>query len=409
MVHPQKQKLLLALLLKAVLKHDIAFDKAFSLLVKKHGLSSREAGLLYRAFYKVIIYYHTIRFMSAYSGFGPRIGGLVEYLYARNFDVDCILDEVKELSHSLSPTLQLALLHGYPSWFVRDLHGKLPLNELENMLRSLNDRKRWVRVNTAKTSIEDAIECLERSGLRVKQHREFKEMLLLEDPFAKIGDNECLKEGLVVPQDISSYASTLALENVHGDFIDACSAPGIKLIQVLSRATITRTIAVDISEKRASVIPKLVNSFLGTVPNLIVVTGDSRTLHYNVKGAAVLVDSPCSNSGAIYADPVVKLHLSRKRLKRLQLVQKALLENCLKHAEKLFFVTCSVHPLEGEEVVDYLVEKYSGKIELLQLKLPYVDKGYMGYRCSSSAFRIYPHRVNGQGFFITALRVQGIE
>lgn len=400
---------MLTLLLKATSTSRVSFDSAFRVLVKKYGLSSTEAKELYRVFYKVLTYYHTIRFMSVYSGFKPRLSGVVEYIYSRSFDINSILDEVKEFSHSVSPTLRIALLYGYPPWFVRDLYSKLPTSELEGLLMSLNERKRWLRINTAKTSIEDAIDCLEKNGIHVKQHKEFKEMLLLEDPFTKVGDSVCVKKGFVVPQDISSYIAVLLLKNAWEDFIDTCSAPGIKLLQVLSQTRVTRAIAVDINERRACVVPKLIDLFLGNVPNLVLVVGDSRTLHYNVKEAAFLIDAPCSNSGAIYADPAVKLHLSRRLLRKLQYIQRMLLKSSLRCAREVFFMTCSIHPLEGEEVVDYLMKKYDNKVEFFQLKSPYIGRGYLGYKCSDNIYRTYPHRVNGQGFFIAAFRVKDVE
>jgi len=398
-------------LLRTLLARRASFDSAFSSLVRKYSIGKAEARELYKLFYKVVIYYHSIKFVSAYSGFKPHLSGIVEYIYTKRFDMNRVLEDIVELSKSVSTATRIALLYGYPLWYVRDLYNKLPLSELESMLSSLNERKRWLRVNIAKTNIEGAIECLEKSGLRVKQHETFKEMLLVEDKYAKVGGNICVRKGLVVPQDISSYISASALRHVRGDIVDACSAPGVKLVQVLTEATTNRALAVDVSEKRVNVLFNLVRWFLGNRPNVIIIHGDSKVLEYNLRGAIALVDAPCSNSGAIYSDPAIKLHLSKRALKRFHAVQKALLKNSLKSMSRVFFMTCSVHPLEGEELIDYLVKSYDGKVHLSQITLPYpyLDKGYPGYTCSSRVYRIYPHKVNGQGVFMAVIEVNGFE
>lgn len=408
-IHPQKLRFFTTLLLRAVLTSRVSFDKAFSELVRRYHLSSNEASTLYRFLYKVVVYYYTIRFMSAYYGYKPRLSGVVEYIHAKNYNVEAILDDARSLAYTLSPALRVALLYGYPPWFIRDLYGKLPLSELENMLASLNERKRWLRVNTAKSTIENALECLERHGIRVKQHREFSDMLLVSDPYVKVGSNECVEKGVVIPQDISSYIAASLLRVVEGDLVDACSAPGVKLVQVLSSSRAKRAISVDVNEKRTRLIPKFIHTFLGHTPTVIVVLGDSKTLHYNVEKAVVLIDAPCSNSGAIYADPTVKLHLSRKTTRKLHMVQRNILENSLKYAHEVFFMTCSIHPLEGEALFDRILEKYSKSVEFVQLKSKYLNRGYSGYRCSGSVYRVYPHHISGQGFFIGVLRVRTSE
>lgn len=411
-VNPQKARFFLGMLLKKILFQKTSLDRAFSEIVKKYEIGGREARNLYVLSYKVLTYYHSIRFMASYSGFKPRLSNLLEYLYVKNFDIDSVISEVREVAQPLSHTLRLALTYGYPSWFIRDLYGKLPTTVLESILKSLNERKRWLRVNTLKTTTEEAIGCLERTGLRVRQHRDLKEILLVEDAFIKIGNNTCVKAGLVIPQDISSYIATLLIRDIRGDFIDACSAPGLKLIQVMSQNKDPRVISVDISELRARTIPMLVQTSIGNISRYFIVVGDSKSLQFNTRDTTVLIDAPCSNTGAIYADPVVKLHLTKKTLRQLSFTQKSLLNNALKYAHTIYYMTCSIHPLECEEVIDNLMRKRRDEIELVtpideqHYLRPFFNKGYMGYEYSGEVYRIYPNVVHGQGFFISIFQVK---
>ncbi|MEM2024824.1 MAG: RsmB/NOP family class I SAM-dependent RNA methyltransferase [Desulfurococcaceae archaeon] len=380
----------------------LSFDGAFSAITRKYGLTPREAKDLYKIAYKVVVYYHSIRFMASYTGYSPSPTSAVEYLYTKGFDLEGLVDQIRELSRSLSETMRISLLYGFPHWFVRDLYGKLPHSALENMLKSLNERKRWLRVNTLKYSIADAIECLEKTGIRVKGHSTFKDLLLLEDPFIKIGSNPCVVNRVVIPQDISSYITAKLLEETAEDLIDACSSPGIKLLQILSKGKANRAISVDISEDRATLVYQLAGEVLGKTPRLIVVVGDSRVLQYNLRNAVTIIDAPCSDSGAVYANPAIKLYLTRKKVKGLHVVQLNLIRNNLKQGNRALFVTCSIHPLEGEELIGKILNAHKD-VKLLELSAPHLKKGYLGYPHSKSTYRIYPHEVNGQGFFLSML------
>lgn len=406
-INPQKTKFYAAILLNRILRSKVSFDSAFSELTKKYSISPRESFILYKLLYKATLYYHSLRFLAGYYGYPPRVNGVVEYLYMKGFNFEAVLDEIREIASTLSPILRASITYGYPEWFVRDLYTKLPHEGLESILRSLNEKKRWLRVNTFKTSIEDALECLEKTGVRVKPHREFNDLILVNDPFIKIGNNKCVKKGLVIPQDISSYIATLIISASEGDVIDACSAPGVKLLQMYSHYQPRRMIAVDLNERRLGVLRKLIETYIGKPFNIIVVNSDSARMQINSHSASVVIDAPCSNSGAIYSDPAIKLHLTRKSMKRLSLVQRNILENNLMNGRITYFMTCSIHPSEGEEVIDYILSKHGSKIAPKDnVHIPGLTKGYPGFRSSDVVYRIQPHVVNGQGFFISILEAK---
>ncbi|MEM1830331.1 MAG: RsmB/NOP family class I SAM-dependent RNA methyltransferase [Desulfurococcaceae archaeon] len=406
-INPQKTRFYATILLNRILEGKASFDSGFSELVKKYKISPRESAILYRLFYKIVLYYHSLKFLVRYHGYPPRVNGVIEYLYMKGFNFDAILDEVKEIASTLSPVLKISVMYGYPEWFVRDLYGRIPHEELELILKSLNEKKRWLRVNTLKASIEEALECLEKTGLKIKPHSKFNDLILVNDPFIKIGQNNCVKKGLVIPQDISSYIATMMVKLNEEDTIDACSAPGVKLLQIYSCCKPRRIIAVDLSEKRLKALIKLVKSYIGNTYNIIVMNANSAEAEYNSRNASIIIDAPCSNSGAIYSDPAIKLNISRETVRRLSLIQRNILEKNLMKRGTIYFMTCSIHPSEGEEVIDYVLGKYGNKIELRGgVSFPGVAKGYPGFKSSSVVYRIQPHIVNGQGFFIAILEVK---
>ena len=398
-VDPHKARLYMSVFLSTLTTRKISFEKAFRTLVRKYNIKTWEAEQLYKLAYKIVIYYYSIEFLARLKGYKNTPSHLTEFLYQMKFDVNRVLEELGGELRGLSPSTRISLMHGYPPWIVRDLYGKLPLDELEKMLSSLNVRKRWLVVNTAKTSVEKAVECLENHGVEVIRHPDIEELLMTRDPFKKVAHVPCIKRAEVLPQDISSYIITKLLEEFTGDFVDACSAPGLKLVRTLLTGNYGRAIAVDISEKRMSIVPKVVEKAVGRVPTLIVVNGDSRTLIFNVKSSLVLIDAPCSNSGAIYANPVVKLYLTRKLTWKMSKIQLSLILNSLKYGERVLYVACSIHPLEGEEVSLKVIGK-AKNARLAKISVKYGSQGYSGYEHSKLVQRLYPHVVNGQGFFV---------
>ncbi|MEM4717527.1 MAG: RsmB/NOP family class I SAM-dependent RNA methyltransferase [Desulfurococcaceae archaeon] len=388
------------------LGNNVSFDKAFSEIVRKYSIEPREASLLYKLLYKVVMYYHSIRFLVSYKGQTPKLSNIVEYLYSKGFDIEDIFDEIEILSSSFSEIFKLALKHGYPPWLVRDIYGKLPPLEINSLLRSLNERKRWLRVNKAKASLEDAISCLEKTGVSVVRHSVFKDILQLNDPFLKIGSNKCVTQGIVIPQDISSYISTFLMKTITRNLIDMCTAPGLKLHQALLTKNIDKAIGIDISEARLISTQKLLNIYGGDLYKVILINSDSRRIVFNVENTIVLVDAPCSNTGAIYTDPFIKIRISRKQIKKLSIIQKNILKNSFKNRGLVYYMTCSIHPLEGEEVVNYIIRRYDKRIALDKLdKTPFLSHGYIGYDFSTNVYRLHPHMVNGQGFFIALFKV----
>jgi len=391
------------MILRSVVIEGRGFNSAYRALVRRYGFSEREAERYYKFLYNIVVHYSTLKFIAGYYGFKSNIQGIVEYLYKKSFTWRLVREDIEDVARNFSKFTRISLLYSYPSWFVKDLSGKLPLTDLEAMLKSLNEKKRWLRVVTSKCTLKEAISCLEKTGLNVKPHEVFHEVLLLKNPFKKVGGNPCVLSGVVIPQDISSYIVGLIAQNTaSGDFLDACCAPGLKLVQVLPSSRVKRAVAVDLSEKRIRVTVRILSLLAGQAdPRVIMLEGDSRRAIYSGKFDFALLDSPCSNSGALYDDPALKIHLSRRLIRKVQRIQYSLLSSVIKQSKLVLYATCSVHPLEGEEVVEKLVKEHD--VELVKVRYPCLESAYAGYTVSRSTYRIYPHRIQGQGFFVALI------
>ncbi|RLE99054.1 MAG: RsmB/NOP family class I SAM-dependent RNA methyltransferase [Thermoprotei archaeon] len=310
------------------------------------------------------------------------------------------LEEARELASRLPPEERLAVENSFPPWLVKRLVKRLGLREAERLVKACARRVLWVRVNTLKARRGEVLSRLRRYAT-VREDRDFPELVEL------VGLDELppellkmMERGLIVPQDKGSVAVVHALEP-RGELLvlDAAAAPGVKtsLIQQLS-SNAAEVVAVDVSGRRVKAMASLL-SRLG-VRGVHIVQGDSRLMAYSRRYDRVLLDAPCTNTGAIASDPSLRLSLWREpRVRDYAALQAALLENSLKHLKQgglLVYSTCSLLEEEGEEVVEpWLSFGYS-----LSPEGVIGEPGYGGFRCSSHVRRLYPHRHRTTGFFI---------
>ena len=115
----------------------------------------------------------------------------------------------------------------------------------------------------------------------------------------------------------------------------------------------------------------------------------------------VLVDAPCSGEGLFRKDQAAAGEWSEQNLALCAGRQRRILteaKELLRPGGVLIFSTCTFNPAENEENVAWLIE--SGDFDFLPLKL--VPE--WGIIERSMGYQFFPHRVKGEGFFITCLK-----
>ncbi|MDW7693945.1 RNA methyltransferase [Flammeovirgaceae bacterium SG7u.111] len=118
-----------------------------------------------------------------------------------------------------------------------------------------------------------------------------------------------------------------------------------------------------------------------------------------------VVDAPCSGEGMFRKDPKTALAWSENFVATCSIRQKSLLEAIapsIKPGGLLIYSTCTYSPNENEEALQWLADQ--GDFEVVKIKLEEnwgIDTievaGLEGYR-------FYPHKVEGEGFFMACLR-----
>lgn len=398
----------LTLLLKHILATHVSYDKAFKTITTRYHVPKWLLKTFYKVGWYFITYYYGIRWLSAKYGYGTNPAGLAAYFASLGFSVKQLQKKLREEAPRLSISKKLSILYGFPEYLVKDLLSLMDKRELEKMLRKLNEKKRWLRINTLKTTPEEAISLLEENGVVVSRSHIVDYMVYVEHPkWGSLRGIEAVRKGVVVSQDLASALAIdiLPLEK-YRRLLDACSAPGNKLSQAFMLANNRiSALAIDKSLRRLLTEKELLNR-LGVNKHLVVlINADSSIIHINgSRFDLAIVDAPCSGSGAVSSDPAIKLSIMRKdKLRYYHEVQYSILKNLLLNKVRLIeYITCSIHPLEGEIIVDRLIDE--GLAEPLRIDDKRLSNPYQGFKSSDRVARIMPHIHNSQGFFIALLK-----
>ena len=154
--------------------------------------------------------------------------------------------------------------------------------------------------------------------------------------------------------------------------LDMAAAPGSKTTQIAAKLQGKGVIvANDIQEKRLWTLKQALNRC--GVTNTIVTKkkGEWFGKQMTERFDRVLCDSPCSAQGVLRKDPKALNYGSDKRIQKLAKNQINLLESAV-HAAKvggrIVYSTCTLTPEENEEVILKILEKFEGKVEIVDVR-----------------------------------------
>lgn len=270
--------------------------------------------------------------------------------------------------------------------------------------------KKVIRLNSLRWAIPQIIKLLENKGVilvDIEGLPEGKEVLKSSIP---IGATPEYLNGYYMLQGKNSMYPPRILNPERGELIgDFAAAPGGKTTHLAQLMNNEGTIvASEISANRCRILRS--NLARMGVRNTIVVNKDSRNISsLGLEFDKVLLDAPCSGSGIIVTDK------SRKKTKSLDDImnyhnnQLSLLSEAVKTTKsggELLYCTCSLEPEENELVISEILKE--DKVKLAEINLS-GDSGITNfgeYEINpqlSKAKRLYPHKTNGEGFFIAKL------
>ncbi len=186
--------------------------------------------------------------------------------------------------------------------------------------------------------------------------------------------------------------------------LDLCAAPGGK--STLLASLINQDSLLVSNEIIKSRVPVLTDNLTkwGNL-NCVVSNNDPRDFN-RLEGYfdVMVIDAPCSGSGMFRKDPAAIDEWSENNVQLCSERQQRILADAysaLKEGGTLIYSTCSYSSEENEQIADWLCDNY----QLRTVRIP-TDESWgiietVSDKHSCYGYRFYPHKVKGEGFFIS--------
>jgi 16S rRNA C967 or C1407 C5-methylase (RsmB/RsmF family)/NOL1/NOP2/fmu family ribosome biogenesis protein len=187
--------------------------------------------------------------------------------------------------------------------------------------------------------------------------------------------------------------------------LDLCAAPGGKsthLLSLLNKESLL--VSNEVIRSRAQILHETVTKWGNS--NVIITNNDSKDFS-SLKNFfdLVVVDAPCSGEGLFRKEPNAMREWSLQNVELCYRRQRRILADIwpsLKENGILVYCTCTYNRSENEDNLQWL--RSQKNLEFIDLNINKEwgiertdEKNVIGYR-------FYPHRVDGEGFFLTAIR-----
>ncbi len=420
------------LVLERIERRKISFGKAFTEIVSS-TVPRVQQYLAYEYALNGILYYRAADFLLSREGISGsprricafRVG--FSLLMNRKFEIT--LKDLKQMSGGLltgkmllllkkvskltfedflkevPPEKRLGVKYSVPNWLVNELSKVMSEREVERLLKATTRPVTWARVNTLKLGKRKLAKKLA-SIAEIRWDRDYDFMFEVVKGREKLIASPLVKNGFIVIQDKGSAVVVDALSPEVNDIIlDLASAPGIKTSLIAQwTGNRARVIAFDISYERMVEMKLLLKKL--NVLNVDMTVLDSTRVSLSKRFKKILIDAPCSNTGALSSDPGLRLALRDiVDVNRFAEIQYAMLDKAVENAEEggvIVFSTCSLLPQEGEVIVEKIEEKHGVGVDTSGVPGNF---GYKEFRVSSKVRRLFPHINRTTGFFIARIYV----
>jgi 16S rRNA (cytosine967-C5)-methyltransferase len=304
---------------------------------------------------------------------------------------------------TVAPVDYLSIAYSLPRWLVERWLQRWP-QEVEALCAAQNEPAPvTVRVNLLRTRPADLAMRWEAAGLRVTACQWAPEGLTVESR-GPIQELPGYAEGLFWVQDEASLlVGRLAAPPRGALVVDLCSAPGAKATHLAElMGDRGAVIALDLHQPRLRLVASAA-SRLG-LRSVIPVCADGRRVPDLLRepAAVVVVDAPCSGTGALRRRPDARWRKQPEQIAALAALQGELLQaaaQVVRPGGRLIYSTCSLEPEENEEVIRQFRQVRPDFVP----DLPPLGPGLEGDEAEGWV-RLWPHRHGTDGFFICRLR-----
>jgi 16S rRNA (cytosine967-C5)-methyltransferase len=313
--------------------------------------------------------------------------------------------DTKEIVSKASDEEKVALQTYNPTWFVKYCFRMLGRSEAIRFLEStLEATPTYLRLNTLMGSEENILEKLKSEGAIVEKEPKIKYTYRLLENKVPLTRMQSFREGLFYIQDKASCLAAEASDPKAGmTVLDVCAAPGAKTTHIAQLMKNRGSIySVDYSRRRTAVWKKE-NDRMGVKIASPVVADACKPLPVRLEADLVVLDPPCTSTGAFAKVPSAKWRLTSRSVTHMADIQWKMLNNCaeyVKESGSLVYSTCSVTLEENEMLIERFL-KWHTDFTLTDIS-PKI--GVDGFRGLNQCQRLFPHVHQCNGFFIAKLR-----
>ncbi len=316
--------------------------------------------------------------------------------------------EVGDIIRKASDEEKVALETYNPTWFVRYCFHMLGRSEALKFLASTSiTPPTYMRLNTLKDSEERILKKMEEEGVAVEDVPKLKTTFRLKESRVPLTRTQSFREGLFYIQDMAScLAAEVADPKAGMTVLDVCAAPGAKTTHMAQLMRNKGGIySVDYSRRRMNVWKREIER-MGVEIVAPLVADACRPLPIRLEADLVVLDPPCTSTGAFGKVPSAKWRLTRRSVAYMAEVQWRMLNNCVEHVKEggsLVYSTCSITLEENEMLIERFL-KWHPEFALTETS-PKI--GIDGFRGLNQCQRLFPHLHQCNGFFIAKLVKQG--
>ena len=227
------------------------------------------------------------------------------------------------------------------------------------------------------------------------------------DPQSRPGLHPYHEAGVYYLQEASAMSAVALLQPQPGEWVcDLCAAPGGKTTQIAGRMGGEGLLLCnEINPKRAKILSRNIER-LG-VSNALVTNEHPEKLSQRFQGCfdRVLIDAPCSGEGMFRKEEAAVTDWRPETVEMCARRQREILHSgaaMLRPGGRLVYSTCTFAPQENEETVAAFLADHP------EFVAEFVNAPWFA-PSENSSWRIWPHKVLGEGHFAAVLRKLGDE
>lgn len=221
-----------------------------------------------------------------------------------------------------------------------------------------------------------------------------------------------LHAGAYYVQEASSMFLWKVLEQTVGKntsglkVLDLCGAPGGKSTLLASYFKDGLIVSNEVIKSRAAILVENITKWGSE--NVVITNNDPKDFttlqnYFDV----IVVDAPCSGSGLFRKNPEAIEEWSEENVILCSHRQQRILADVFPSLKKngiLIYSTCSYSQEEDEDIVDWMVEKFSMDNLQLTTENEWKILETQSEKRKVFGYRFFPDKVNGEGFFIAAFK-----